>query len=53
MIEKSIKEEERVKEVDHFIQQIRNSEYNVSQMKDIILSSIRGTQKREKKVVRN
>ena len=50
MMDNNISDEEKIAEVDHYIQQLVNSEYSVSQIRDIVMSSIRRLQKREIKM---
>ena len=41
---------ENIGEIDHYVQQLVSSDYSVSLIKEIILSSIRRNQKREKRL---
>ena len=50
MMEYMISEDERVAEVYHYVQQLINSEYSITQIREIVLSSIRGMQKKEKRL---
>ena len=49
MLDKEIPEEERIQIVDHFTQQLWNSGYSETQIREIILSSIKGTLRKEKR----
>ena len=48
MVDENVSEEERVEIVDHFTQQLINSEYSEKQITEIILSSLKGNMKRER-----
>ena len=49
MLDRKISEEERIQIVDHFTQQLWNSGYSETQIKNIIISSLRGTLRKEER----
>ena len=48
MMDSEVSDKEKVDEIDHYVQQLINSEYSIPQIRDIVLSSIRGKQKKER-----
>ena len=50
MMDNKITTEEKIETIDHFTQQLVNSEYNEKQIKEIIVSSLKGIKRKERKV---
>ena len=52
MMDMDISGEEKVQKVDHFTQQLVNSGYSWAQIRDIVVSSLKGVIKKEEKIKR-
>ena len=50
MMDKKIEKDERIEIVDHFTQQLVNSGYNANQIKGIIISSLKGIMRKERRI---
>ena len=50
MMDKKIEKDERIEIVDHFTHQLVNSGYNANQIKGIIISSLKGIMRKERRI---
>ena len=50
MMDADISKEEKISTVDHFTQQLVNSGYPTQKIKDVIISSLKGVMRKEKRI---